>query len=334
MSDRIHYKTGLVLGKFMPFHKGHHALIQFALSHCESLIVLLCVHEGEIISGSTRMEWLSDLYANNPRVKLVVFEYNPSELTNQSESSEEESIKWARTLQKSFPGVEVFFTSEAYGEIVAKHWGIQHLAFDRVRQLVSVSGTEIRNAPIKNWEYLPDPVKPYFVKKVVLSGTESTGKSMLAQRLAGYFKTTYVSEAARDIVSVTNECSFAHLEQIAIAHAQQILRVKQQANKILFIDTDIHITKSYSRFLFNQEFIAAEWIMEANRADLYLFLENDAPYIQDGTRLQEADRNLLQSFHKKELDDHRVVYSSIFGSDWDARFEEACRVVQTFMDQY
>lgn len=34
-----HYKTGLVIGRFQPFHKGHAYLIKKALTFCEALII-------------------------------------------------------------------------------------------------------------------------------------------------------------------------------------------------------------------------------------------------------------------------------------------------------
>jgi HTH-type transcriptional repressor of NAD biosynthesis genes len=330
MPDNL-YTKGLVLGKFMPFHLGHQALIQFALSHCESLIVLLCVHEGEEIPASVRMNWLSDLYAGNSRIQLVVFEYDPTELTNRSESSEEDSAKWAKSLEAHFPQVDAFITSEHYGNVVTKYWKVTHLPFDFQRHQVRISATEIRNNPITNWHFLPSQVQPYFVKKIILSGTESTGKSILAERLADYFSTVYVPEAAREIVSVTAQCEEIHLEQIAIAHAQAILRKVNGANKVLFIDTDINITRSYSRFLFNKELQVYDWIESANKGDLYLFLENDAPYVQDGTRLDETDRDILHGFHKRELDERGIPYVSILGSNWEERFLLACQVVEKFI---
>ena len=51
-----------------------------------------------------------------------------------------------------------------------------------------VSSSEIMQDPFRNWNYIPGIVKPFFVKKVLLIGGESTGKSTLAQNLALAFK--------------------------------------------------------------------------------------------------------------------------------------------------
>lgn len=326
----MNYKKGLVLGKFMPLHKGHLALIEYAAKHCDLLYVLLCVHEGEVISGTQRLQWFSDVLENKRGIQPVLFQYNPDELTNSSVSSEEESAKWAYALRTHFPDVEVFFSSEDYGDLLAKYWPCKHEVFDKARLIVPVSGTVIREHPFQYWEYLPREVQPYFVKQIVLSGTESTGKTMLAQKLAEHFKTEYVHEAGREIVAHTTECKPEHLEQIATAHAYGIERKRRIANRILFLDTDINITRSYSKFLFKQELDVAEWIEQSNRSHLYLFLENDVPFVQDGTRLEEDMRNELHESHRNELQNRGIDFISIRGN-WEERFEQAKRIVESLV---
>jgi HTH-type transcriptional repressor of NAD biosynthesis genes len=55
--------TGLLPGKFMLLHTGHVKMIQFALQHCDSLILLLCSHTGEPIAGDVRYKWLRETFA-------------------------------------------------------------------------------------------------------------------------------------------------------------------------------------------------------------------------------------------------------------------------------
>ena len=55
-----------------------------------------------------------------------------------------------------------------------------------------------------NWKFLPDSVRPYFSIKVVVLGTESTGKSTLTERLAKYFNCSSVKEAGRDLIVDSN----------------------------------------------------------------------------------------------------------------------------------
>lgn len=321
-------KTGLVLGKFMPLHNGHLALFNFALQHCDYLYILLCFTASEPIPGSLRLQWMEQSLEEYNNVKLITLEYNEEDLPATSQSSMDVSRKWANYINKNLPPFDVFFSSETYGDYVAEYINTKHMMFDKERQMVPVSATQIRQHPAALMDLIPKAVRPYFVKKVCLLGSESTGKSILTQRLAAFFNTSFVPEMARDILEHTKECQPEHLIQIAQLHAATILQNLQEANAILVCDTDILITKSYSTYLFNRELAVERWIEEANKMDLYFFLENDCPYVQDGTRLDEAARNELSLHHKNFLQQHNVPYISISGN-WEERFNKMCSIIQT-----
>ena len=51
----------LIFGKFLPFHKGHQAMIEFALTQCDVLYVLVCKSDKEQISGENANIGLSKL---------------------------------------------------------------------------------------------------------------------------------------------------------------------------------------------------------------------------------------------------------------------------------
>jgi HTH-type transcriptional repressor of NAD biosynthesis genes len=311
----------------MPIHKGHIALIDFALNYCDKLIVWVCCSENEPIPGSVRLNWVKSIFEDQSSVEPVCFEYSENDLPNTSVSSREVSKKWAEAIAKYLPKIDVIFTSELYGEYVAGFLGIEHIFFDCSKQKVPVSASEIRENPSKYWEFLPMVVRPYFVKKICIIGTESTGKTSMANDLANWLGTIAVTEAARGIVDITEQCTFNDLFTIAKVHATAILNAVKEANKFLIVDTDINITKSYARFLFDRELTVDDWIEEANKCDLYLFLENDAPFVQDGTRLPKQERDALNEFHKAEFRNKGINYCCITGTDWGARLEAAKDII-------
>ncbi|WP_183563258.1 AAA family ATPase [Mucilaginibacter sp. SP1R1] len=324
-------KRGLVLGKFMPLHNGHIALIEFGLNHCDELIVLVSASYDESIPGSQRLSWLEQAYENNPRVKPLLLIYDEAVLPNTSESSEGVSKLWANYLKEHLPPIDVIFASEAYGAYMGRFLNCEHVIFDEPRNIVPISATQIRNNPFAFWDFLPDVVKPYYTLKICLYGTESTGKTSLAQRLAEHFNTVAAPEMAREILEHTRDCTPQDLVQIAELHAHAINDKIKQANKLLFIDTDVNITQSYSRFLFHEELIVPDWVTEANRCGLYLYLDVDAPYIQDGTRLNEPDRLKLNESHRQELESLGIGYVLIQGVDWETRFLSAVKAVEQFI---
>jgi len=320
-------KKGLVFGKFMPLHKGHLGLIQFALRSCDHLTIILCYTNNEPITGTIRLEWIKNALENINNITIVPFEYDDLLLPNTSASSRNVSKLWAAAFKELAPATDIIFTSEPYGEYVAEYMDIQHRSFDEEKRIVPVSASQVRQQPFKYWNFLPPSVQPWFVKKICLVGTESTGKSSLTAKLASHFNTNYVPEMGREVVAVTDNCTYADLLRIASQHARMISGKLSEANKLLFIDTDINITASYSEFLFNKKLAIEKWIEDANQFDLYLFLEPDCEYVQDGTRLSVQMRNKLSEHHKKFFQDKEINFISIDG-DWENRFIQSCKIIE------
>jgi|SRR6188474_94546 len=320
-------RKGLVFGKFMPLHKGHLALIHFALKNCDHLAIILCYTNKEPISGTKRSEWIKTSLENINNITIVPFEYDELLLPNTSVSSRNVSKLWAAAFKELAPATDIIFTSEPYGEYVAEYMGIQHRLFDQEKKVVPISASQLRQQPFKYWDFLPSAVQPWYVKKICLIGTESTGKSTLTVKLASHFNTNYVPEMGREIVGVTDNCTYEDLLRIASLHAKKILDKLPGANKLLFVDTDVNITASYSEFLFNKKLKTEEWIEDANHFDLYLFLEPDCEHVQDGTRLSVEERNKLSEHHKKFFQSKEISFISI-GGNWENRFIEACKIIE------
>ncbi|MEO0470762.1 MAG: AAA family ATPase [Bacteroidota bacterium] len=319
-------KNGLVFGKFYPLHKGHLALCEFGRKHCDHLRIMICAEKHESIPGSIRLNWLREYAQDKSNVSIRLFEYDEANLPNTSVSSTSVSEIWSKVFIDQFPDTDVIFTSEPYGDFVAKFMGIRHLMFDQMRTLVPVSASMIRNNPWQHVHSLPDWVRPYFVSKVVLLGTESTGKSTLCQRLANHFATEYVAEVGREVVDVTEEARFEDLITIGRLHAQRIEAAMPKAARFLFIDTDIHITMSYARFLFGKDLPVSDDIFASNQAEVYFFLEKDAPFVQDGTRLEKAERDKLEDAHLQLLQEYGVNVQHIRG-DWESRFQQMIQIL-------
>jgi HTH-type transcriptional repressor of NAD biosynthesis genes len=318
---------GLVLGKFHPLHVGHIGLIKFAHKHCDELIVLVCASDKETIKGSTRFEWVQDSFKKIPGIKAILLNYSEQELPNTSVSSRETSQLWAVRLKACLPKIDIIFSSETYGDYMAEFMGCRHLSFEPQRNTFNISGTEINSNIFKHWSYLADAAKPYFVKRICIYGTESTGKSTLTERLADYFQTSFVPEMARDIIHGTDDCTPEQLVQIAELQARWITEKVRTANKLLFVDTDLNITSSYSMYLFGRKLIVADWVKQANYFDLYLYLDNDVPHFQDGTRLDRQRRDELDVFHKKQLVENGLNFELIQGS-WEERLERSVSIIK------
>jgi HTH-type transcriptional repressor of NAD biosynthesis genes len=228
------------------------------------------------------------------------------------------------------PEVQLLVSSEPYGEFVAQYMNIEHIVFDPARSRVPISGTMIRKNPWVCWEYLPEAVKPYYHRKLVILGTESTGKTTLAQELALRFQANWVPEAGRDLIPDSTNFSINDLYAVADAHTKCVVEALTPLPALLILDTDIYITQSYAHFRFGQYLeLPDEWY-ETQKAHLYLYLDKDAPYIQDGSRMPEAERNLLDASHKATLEHFDIGYELLSG-DWDLRRKKALFLVANML---
>ena len=292
-------KNSLVFGKFMPLHEGHLSLIRFGSKRCDTLNVVFCYHDKEIISGEKWSHWVKKTLSKYGNFNLNSFEYDENVMPDTSVSSVVVSNIWEKTFKKLLRQTDVVFTSEDYGEYIANAMQIACICFDKSRTKVPVPGSAIRTNLFNYWNYICTEARPHFVKKIAILGSESTGKSILTERLANYYNTKYVSEAVREIVQNTELCNSEDLNQIARTHAENITERISSANRLLFLDTDLNITKSYSSCLFNRELEVTLWQEETSKSDLCLFLETDCSYMQDGTRRRKDLRVKIKYIPQK-----------------------------------
>jgi HTH-type transcriptional repressor of NAD biosynthesis genes len=319
-----------VFGKFMPFHKGHEQLINFARQHCDHLTVLVCASDQELLPVQVRQAWLQETYAGQENVDIQVLEYLESELPNTSETSLAVSTVWADVFRRLLPECKLVVTSEPYGELVAARMGIRYLLFDVAREAVPVSASAIRQNPAAHWQFLPASVKPYYVRKVVILGAESTGKTVLANQLAAHFQASLVAEAGRDLIASSESFSVDDLYAVAQEHARRIYQAQTGPSPLLIIDTDVHITLSYGRLIYGQELQVSPEVYALNRANLYLYLNPDVPFVQDGTRLPAAERLALDASHRHTLRHYGVEVEEISGT-WAERLQRAIQLVKALL---
>ena len=157
------------------------------------------------------------------------------------------------------------------------------------------------------------------IKKICFYGPESTGKSIMAKRLAEHYKTEWAPEVAREFVS-TNDFTIDDIIKIGHAQTERILEKTKTAKKILFCDTDLITTQIYCRHYLK---VVPPILFELEKKikyDLYFLFEPDVPWIADGLRdIGERRKEMLDVF-KGELDKRNISYVSVTGS-WDEREE-------------
>lgn len=326
---------GFITGSFRPFHLGHEALIDYAKSNCDELTILVTVLPNEVIPYKHRLKWVLSTYLDDPKVTIIADTINEPQITG-----DHLSIWWGLYIKQKYGKFDRVFTSESYGDLFAESMGAEHWLYDKDRNIIPVSATEIRNKPLSNWEYINNFAKDYFVKKICIVGTESTGKSTLVKHLSSYFETEYCPEVGDEIVEETaQDTNIEVLKEIGIEHAKRILKHTRLSDKLLFVDTDLNITKSYGKFLFNEDLEYPEWVNKANEMDMYIYLHPDTPFIQNGRRLEKEQRNKLAQSHlaqlKKTIPPEKIIeikYSDF--NSWSARTFHIIKLIEKFSNQF
>ncbi len=322
------YKKGLVIGKFMPPHNGHIELTKFASLRCEKLIVAVCSRPEEPIDGKLRYQWMKEIFKNHKNIKIAQIK---KDLPQDREPSRRASRIWARYLGKRFKNIDALFSSEVYGGWVGEYMGADHIMFDLERKRIPVSATQIRKDPFKYWEFIPEAVRPYFVKKICIYGAESTGKSVLSEQLAEHYGTDFVPEYARSYIAWNgNRFSYKDMEIVAREHVKMENQKARNANKLLFCDTDSITTLIYSRYYFGKVPNIVKNLADEKRYDLYLFMKPDIPWVDDPQRDLGGRREEFEGIFRRELEKRKISFVCVEGKG-KSRLDSAIKAVDSYL---
>lgn len=303
--------TGLVFGKFYPPHRGHKHLIDRAATLCDHLTVMVMAAGNEDIPGDLRTAWLRETHPN------VTVLHTPYAL--RQSWPEEDEISWARFtafVRTYHPErIDRVFTSEWYGPSAARRLGAEHVSVDPQRRTVPISSTLVRQSPWRYAAYLEPCVRAYYVKRVVLCGAESTGKTTLAQELAQIFETAWVTEYGRefsDAAGHTIERPHAwRPEDFAAIAGEQERRIgnaSRSANRLVICDTDALATQ-----VWQERYLGEQVHYPYPRAHLYLLTDPGIPFVQDGTRDGERYRAWMTQRFRDVLAAEGLPFSEISG---------------------
>lgn len=303
-------KRGLVIGKFLPIHEGHVALIRFAAEHCDELIVSMSFTPNDPIEPALRFSWIKAIFQDYTSVKPAMI---LDDFDDESLPLHERTKVWADFIRHTYPPIDIVFSSEEYGEPFATHLGAEHKTFDAARKYVPVSATKIRQHPFRYWNYIPPVVRPYFVKKICFYGAESTGKSTLAKRMADVYNTEFVPEVAREIIS-SNVFTLDDIVTIGYAHAARIEEKMRVANRILFCDTDAITTQIYSQYYLGAVPDVLYELEKAVQYDIYFLFDIDVPWVADDLRDLGHQREVMFDIFKKALEIRNIPYIRVHGT--------------------
>lgn len=151
-----------------------------------------------------------------------------------------------------------------------------------------------------------------------LHGAESTGKTVLAEKLGRELAIPWVPEFGRQYAE-EHGTSFTVDDLLAIARGQEQARCAAAASKppLLLLDTDPLMTAVWAEMLFGE---IPDELFAYPKADHYLLFAPDVPWRDDGTRMFGSDpqRARFAALAQAVLERVGVPFTPVAG-DWAAR---------------
>lgn len=179
------------------------------------------------------------------------------------------------------------------------------------------------------------------IKKVVIIGPESTGKSTLCSLLAAHYNTIWCAEYAREYL-LNNGTDYTFDDLLTIAKGQLLLQEETEKKvihrepaknvvntKLLFIDTDMHVMKVWCEYVFGRchQFILDEIVQR--QYDLYLLCKPDIAWVEDELREYPNEQIRIELYHiyRDILINQKVPWTEVSG-DFEKRLQTGIEAVE------
>ncbi len=157
------------------------------------------------------------------------------------------------------------------------------------------------------------------IRKVAVTGPESTGKSKLCRDLVHHYKGLFVPEHARAYIDQL-ERPYRQDDILEIARGQLTIeeKVVEQAGKmqektLVFCDTELIVTKIWSLHKYG---VCDPWILSQihdNYYDLFLLCDVDLPWEPDPQREHPELRSYFFDWYRRELERYNFRYEVVNG---------------------
>ncbi len=166
------------------------------------------------------------------------------------------------------------------------------------------------------------------MKRILVTGPESAGKTELAIELAGRFGGLVIPEYARDYVErLTRPYTYEDVEHIAEQQAREYER-EYPGWEWLFFDTWLILTRVWFQVAFQRQPAWLDGCIAGAKFDLVLLCAPDIPWIPDPVRENGGpQREVLFERYKQELDSFAMNWELVTGAG-DQRSGRARQIIE------
>ncbi len=323
------FATGLIVGKFAPLHAGHERLIGTAFAQCEKVLIISYTRpELPDCDPGRRERWLRVRFPN-ARI-LVIGSQDTAQLGlpampyNDDDADEHRRFVAAICERVLGTTVDAVFTAEDYGDgfsaVLTQEFRkrgltarpVAHVRLERGAEPGAVSGTLLRSNIHHYRHHVAPEVYADFVQRIGVLGGESSGKSTLSLALARALDTVHIEEYGREFWEACGG-KLVFDDMLHIAQTQVAREETAPANHYLVCDTSPLTTLFYSYHLFGLADSRLE-ALAGRTYDVNVLCAPDFPFIQDGTRQNEAFRQMQFDWYQAELSRRAIPFLVVSGS--------------------
>ena len=170
------------------------------------------------------------------------------------------------------------------------------------------------------------------IVKIALFGPESTGKTTLAKQLAAHYDTAWTPEFARDYLQQKWDkeqkiCDVSDMLPIAYGQVQLENENLAVANKYLFCDTNLLVTKLFSEVYYNYCDPLLQKAAQDHEYDLFFLTDIDVPWEKDDLRDKPEERESIFEIFKQSLISNKKPFITLSG-DKDLRLKKAITIIE------
>ena len=343
-------KVGICFGGYCPMHQGHLDVIMRAKKENDVCFVVVCGYDNEPRSWEInlnldeRYHLINNFFCNDEQI--IVLKINDTELGIDESMSDHNWTVWQNKVKELIFGNEhwrgpyikyqkidektsdiTWYVAEPFYKTSIERNNVMNGKVILIDKLNPVSGTLIRNNPIKYWNKISKPFKPYLCKNILIIGTASEGKSTLVRDISNYFDIPHAWEYGRGYIEdrdiqdtdLTVDDFKEFLKgQISICNNFRT----QSKNGIFISDTDNCVTLMYAKaYSSNPE-------MQINEDD-YKVLYNEAKRLHKNNKFK-WDHIYVFPPSKNFVDDGSRYMGQASMEERNKNFEILQKLIQEF----
>lgn len=173
------------------------------------------------------------------------------------------------------------------------------------------------------------------VKRLVVTGSECTGKTTLASTLARHYGVRCTPEFVRGYAE-RKGTPIDESDHWPIALGQTSVEdeyldgAREAGHPLLILDTDLLSTVTYCHHYTGACDVGIERMARMRLADHYLLLDIDVPWVADGVRDRGDRRREIHDLFRVTLERFGAPFTLVTGS-WQERFDTAVRATDSLL---